>query len=99
MVLRYDRSLSWALRHRRITLLSLLATIALNVVLYVQVPKTFLPQQDTGQITGFIRGDDGMSFQVMQPKMEIFRKQSSPTRRWKAWPASSAGRAASTMPS
>ncbi len=70
----YDRSLSWALRHRRITLLSLLATIALNVVLYVQVPKTFLPQQDTGQITGFIRGDDGMSFQVMQPKMEIFRK-------------------------
>ena len=37
----YDRSLSWALRHRRITLLSLLATIALNVVLYVQVPKTF----------------------------------------------------------
>ncbi|MBV2205240.1 MAG: efflux RND transporter permease subunit, partial [Pseudomonas sp.] len=70
----YDRSLSWALRHRRITLLSLLATIALNVVLYVQVPKTFLPQQDTGQLTGFIRGDDGLSFQVMQPKMEIFRK-------------------------
>jgi len=69
----YDRSLSWALRHRRITLLSLLATIALNVVLYVQVPKTFLPQQDTGQLTGFIRGDDGLSFQVMQPKMEIFR--------------------------
>ena len=64
----------WLLRHRRITLLSLLATIALNVVLYVQVPKTFLPQQDTGQLTGFIRGDDGMSFQVMQPKMEIFRK-------------------------
>ena len=70
----YDRSLSWALRHRRITLLSLLATIALNVVLYVQVPKTFLPQQDTGQLTGFIRGDDGLSFQVMQPKMEVFRK-------------------------
>ncbi|TLX61774.1 acriflavine resistance protein B [Stutzerimonas nosocomialis] len=70
----YDRSLSWALRHRLITLISLLATIVLNVVLYVMVPKTFLPQQDTGQITGFIRGDDGMSFQVMQPKMEIFRK-------------------------
>ncbi len=70
----YDRSLAWALRHRRITLLSLLATVALNVVLYVQVPKTFLPQQDTGQLTGFIRGDDGLSFQVMQPKMEVFRK-------------------------
>ena len=80
----YDRSLSWALRHRRITLLSLLATIALNVVLYVQVLKTFLPQQDTGQITGFIRGDDGMSFRVMQPKMEIFRKAVPPTRRWES---------------
>ncbi len=70
----YDRSLGWALRHRRITLLTLLATIALNVVLYIQVPKTFLPQQDTGQLTGFIRGDDGLSFQVMQPKMEAYRK-------------------------
>ncbi len=71
---RYDRSLSWALRHRRLTLFGLLATIALNVVLYVQVPKTFLPQQDTGQLTGFIRGDDGLSFAVMQPKMEIYRQ-------------------------
>ena len=70
----YDRALGWALRHRRITLLTLLATIGLNVFLYIQVPKTFLPQQDTGQLTGFIRGDDGLSFQVMQPKMETFRK-------------------------
>ena len=70
----YGRSLNWALRHRRVMLFSLLATIALNVVLYVKVPKTFLPTQDTGQITGFIRGDDGLSFQVMQPKMELFRQ-------------------------
>src|SRR5690606_12092719 len=33
-----------------------------------------LPRQDTGQIRGFIRGDDGFSFQVMQPKIEIFRQ-------------------------
>ena len=33
-----------------------------------------MPQQDTGQLIGFIRGDNGLSFQVMQPKMEIFRK-------------------------
>lgn len=70
----YDRSLGWALRHRRITLISLLATIGLNVFLYIQVPKILLPQQDTGQLTGFIRGDDGLSFQVMQPKMEIYRQ-------------------------
>jgi multidrug efflux pump len=70
----YGRSLDWALRHSLLMLLSLLATIALNVYLFVSIPKTFMPQQDTGQLIGFIRGDDGLSFQVMQPKMEIFRK-------------------------
>jgi len=70
----YDRSLGWALRHRRLTLISLLATIGLNVALYVVVPKTLIPQQDTGQLIGFIRGDDGLSFNVMQPKMEIYRR-------------------------
>ena len=70
----YARSLDWVLRHKRLTLLSLLVTIGVNVALYVVVPKTFMPQQDTGQLIGFVRGDDGLSFSVMQPKMEIFRK-------------------------
>lgn len=74
LVAGYDRSLGWALCHRRLTLLSLIATIALNVLLYVVVPKTFMPQQDTGQLIGFIRGDNALSFQVMQPKIEILRK-------------------------
>ena len=70
----YARSLDWVLRHKRLTLFSLLVTIGVNVALYVIVPKTFMPQQDTGQLIGFVRGDDGLSFSVMQPKMEIFRK-------------------------
>jgi multidrug efflux pump len=74
MVAGYDRSLGWVLRHPRLTLLSLLVTIAVNIALYVVVPKTFLPQQDTGQLMGFVRGDDGLSFKVMQPKMETFRR-------------------------
>ena len=74
MVSGYARSLDWVLRHKRLTLLSLLLTIGVNVALYVVVPKTFMPQQDTGQLIGFVRGDDGLSFSVMQPKMEIFRK-------------------------
>ncbi len=32
------------------------------------------PEQDTGQLQGFVRGDDGFSFQVMQPKIETYRK-------------------------
>jgi multidrug efflux pump len=74
MVGKYASSLDWVLRHRRLTLLSLLITVAVNVALYVVVPKTFMPQQDTGQLIGFVRGDDGLSFSVMQPKMEIFRR-------------------------
>ncbi len=74
MVGKYASSLDWVLRHRRLTLLSLIVTIGVNIALYVVVPKTFLPQQDTGQLIGFVRGDDGLSFSVMQPKMEIFRR-------------------------
>ncbi|BAW23647.1 MULTISPECIES: efflux RND transporter permease subunit [Pseudomonas] len=74
MVNAYDRSLGWVLRHKRLTLLSLLATIGINIALYVVIPKTLMPQQDTGQLMGFIRGDDGLSFTVMQPKMEIYRR-------------------------
>ncbi|MCK1789234.1 efflux RND transporter permease subunit [Pseudomonas violetae] len=74
MVAKYATSLDWVLRHRRLTLLSLFVTIGVNIALYVVVPKTFMPQQDTGQLIGFVRGDDGLSFTVMQPKMETFRR-------------------------
>ncbi|MCK8682805.1 efflux RND transporter permease subunit [Pseudomonas umsongensis] len=74
MVGKYATSLDWVLRHRRLTLLSLFVTIGVNIALYIVVPKVFLPQQDTGQLIGFVRGDDGLSFSVMQPKMETFRR-------------------------
>ena len=67
-------SLGWALRHAPLVICLLLGVIALNVYLYMAAPKSFLPQQDTGQIGGFIRGDDGLSFQVMQPKIDAFRR-------------------------
>ncbi|MBW7899867.1 MAG: efflux RND transporter permease subunit [Rhodocyclaceae bacterium] len=70
----YERSLGWALRHGIVTLLLLGAAIGVNVWLYVAIPKGMLPQQDTGQLSGFVRGDDGFSFQVMQPKIEAYRQ-------------------------
>ena len=71
---RYERSLDWALRHGIISLLLLAGAIGLNVWLYVTIPKGMLPQQDTGQLWGLVRGDDGFSFQVMQPKIEAYRQ-------------------------
>ena len=70
----YAGSLAWVLRHPTLMLLIFLGTIALNVSLYVTIPKGFLPEQDTGQLGGFARGDDGFSFQVMQPKIETYRR-------------------------
>ena len=70
----YDRTLVWSLRHSPLVVCLLLGVIALNVQLYRAAPKSFLPQQDTGQLGGFIRGDDGLSFQVMQPKIDQYRK-------------------------
>ncbi len=61
----YGRTLSVALRFRAITLLVLLATIGLNVYLFIRVPKGFFPQQDTGRIQGSILADQDTSFQAM----------------------------------
>jgi multidrug efflux pump len=66
----YERSLGWALDHRRMMLLILLVTVGLNVYLYIVVPKGFFPQQDTGQLQGGIRGDAFSSFQLMKAKLQ-----------------------------
>ena len=71
----YKASLGWALRHSRLTLLVLVGTVGLNVYLYTVVPKGFFPQEDTGQLMGFFRVDQGTSFQAMRPKLEMFRSR------------------------
>jgi multidrug efflux pump subunit AcrB len=48
----YEAGLKIALRHRFITLMVMLGTIALTGYLYVIIPKGFFPQQDTGMILG-----------------------------------------------
>jgi multidrug efflux pump len=70
----YGRSLGWALDHSPIVLMIFIGVAVFTVHLYTSAPKSFLPQQDTGQLGGFIRGDDGMSFQIMQPKIDTFRR-------------------------
>jgi multidrug efflux pump len=61
----YGRTLSTVLRYPRITLAVLLATIALNVYLYIYVPKGFFPQQDNGRMMGAIQADQDTSFKAM----------------------------------
>jgi len=71
----YSRSLDVALRHRRLTLLSLVGVIVLNGYLYVAVDKGFIPQQDTGRLIGFVNGDQSLSFEAMSAKLRIIRER------------------------
>jgi multidrug efflux pump len=68
----YGRTLRVVLRHPRLTMVVFLATIILNIFLYVQIPKGFFPQQDTGRIVGGIRADQSISFQSMRRKFRDF---------------------------
>lgn len=71
---RYRASLSWALEHSRLMVMIMLGCIALNLYLFVVVPKGFLPQQDSGRLRGFAVADQSISFQALDKKMAQFRK-------------------------
>jgi HAE1 family hydrophobic/amphiphilic exporter-1 len=49
----YQRTLDVVLRHQAITLAVFFATMALTLVMAIQIPKGFFPIQDTGLIQGF----------------------------------------------
>jgi multidrug efflux pump len=70
----YGRSLKWVLNHTKLVGVVLLATIALNVWLYIAIPKTFFPEQDTGRLMGNIQADQSISFQAMRGKLQDFMK-------------------------
>ena len=65
----YEHSLGWALDHRELVLCILIATIALNIVLFIRIPKGFFPEQDTGRVIGTIQADQAISFQFMEKKL------------------------------
>jgi hydrophobe/amphiphile efflux-1 (HAE1) family protein len=65
----YDRGLVVALRHRFITLLVMISTVALTGVLFVEIPKGFFPHEDTGLIQGIAEGAENISPQGMKDRM------------------------------
>ena len=68
----YGRTLKFALDWSFLTLLVLAGAVALNVWLYVQIPKGFFPQQDTGRLFGALRADQSTPFEVTRQKMAQF---------------------------
>jgi multidrug efflux pump len=61
----YRRTLHWVLDNPLLTLIVLFITIVLNVVLIIKIPKGFFPQQDTGALSGSVRGPQDSSFPAM----------------------------------
>ena len=69
MIWVYRRSLAWVLDNPVLMLVVLLLTIALNVLVYVKLPKGYFPQQDTGIIMGQVQGPQDASFPFMNFSM------------------------------
>jgi multidrug efflux pump len=62
------------LGHQPVTLAVTILVACLSVYLYIQVPKGFFPQQDTGRLMGSVQAAQDISFQAMSGKMEQFVK-------------------------
>jgi multidrug efflux pump len=62
----YVRSLDWALAHRWLMLASFVLTLILTIFLYIKVPKSFIPEEDSGLILGHTLAPTDVSFNRMQ---------------------------------
>ncbi|HEY2676855.1 MAG TPA: efflux RND transporter permease subunit [Steroidobacteraceae bacterium] len=67
----YTRGLDFVLDHKRATLVTFLITVTLSVVLYIEIPKGFFPQQDTGIISGLSDGPQDISFDEMVRRQHL----------------------------
>ena len=67
---RYAGWLDVTLRHQRLTLLAMLATVALTALLYLAVPKGFFPAQDGGVLQGVTQSAQSTSFEAMSRRQQ-----------------------------
>jgi multidrug efflux pump len=66
----YERGIRWALQHRTTMLVITLLTVAVNIALFVFVPKGLFPQQDTGLLFATTEASQDVS------SAEMFQLQS-----------------------
>jgi multidrug efflux pump subunit AcrB len=66
----YEAGLKIVMRHRFITLMVMLGTVAFTGYLYVIIPKGFFPQQDTGLIIGQSEAAQDISYQAMTERQQ-----------------------------
>ena len=61
----YALTLRWTLEHQRSTLVAFLGIVVATGILFVQMPKGFLPSEDSGQLFCFTEAPQDVSFEAM----------------------------------
>ncbi len=78
MLRAYDRTLQIVLRHRAITMGASMLVLAATLVMFVKIPKGFIPDQDTDQIYAVTESAQGTSYSQMvkyqQAVADVFRR-------------------------
>ncbi|MGE5625172.1 MAG: efflux RND transporter permease subunit, partial [Bacillota bacterium] len=67
----YERSLSWLMEHRPVTLVFSAAILVLTAVLFTLVPKGLFPPDDTGALSGSAEAAQGTSYAEMLRYKEL----------------------------
>ncbi len=74
----YERSLDWALAHRKTVLAVAVASFVATIVQYAFIPKGFFPEEDVGQIQASTEASEDISYaameQLQQRVAEVVRK-------------------------
>ncbi|MGH9351710.1 MAG: efflux RND transporter permease subunit, partial [Terriglobia bacterium] len=70
----YRLSLRWVLDNEALVLVITALTVALNVYLFIVVPKGFFPQEDIGRIAGTVQASQNISFESLARKQDAFVK-------------------------
>ncbi len=70
----YEGSLEWVMQRRRGALAFSLAILVATVVLFIKVPKGFIPTEDTGMISGSMEMAEGSGYEsVVQHQLQVNR--------------------------
>jgi multidrug efflux pump len=75
VVARYDTALTWVLEREKLTLLVALGTLVFTVLLYIAIPKTLFPVQDTGQLQVRVEAAQSTSYARMAALQQDVARQ------------------------
>jgi len=67
----YERTLTWTLKRHAAVMFFSLVVLAATVWLFRDIPKGFLPREDTGRLTATVEAEQGVAFDVMVRRQKM----------------------------